>query len=82
MADFWTTKQVAEVGEIKPREVTTYAKKYGLTPAQSFDGRPMWTPEEARSFHRHHERMAKGLLCTECGRTKPTAPQNATEPTE
>ena len=71
--EYLTTKQVAERMKLKSREVTTYAKKYGLLPELTFDGKPMWTEQDSGAFGAHYNDMQAGRLCPTCGRVKPDA---------
>ena len=66
-----TTKEVAEALGMKSREVTTYAKKYGLLPSETFGGMPMWTDGDAAAFKPHRVAMAAERLCPMCGQAKP-----------
>jgi len=63
-----TTKEVAEFLGLKSREVTTYAKKYGLLPSETFGGMPVWEDADVIDFRRHKEQMDAGHRCSKCGR--------------
>lgn len=76
--EYLTTKQVAETQGLKSREVTVYARKYGLLPNQTFGGQPMWSKGQATAFAAHYGEMKDGSRCPECGRMK-DAPEQLRE---
>ena len=62
-----TTKEVSDVLGLKSREVTTYAKKYGLLPSETFGGMPMWSGGDELRIRVHKEQMDAGMRCPTCG---------------
>ena len=62
-----TTKEVADALGMKSREVTTYAKKYGLLPSETFGGMPMWEDADVELIKGHMAEMDGGERCPTCG---------------